>query len=280
MGTYTPKSTGTKPQGTGQAAKPEQKKPLDFIDASSDTFDGFQDINAQTQAIPFLRILQGQTPFLDKKKPDTYINGAEEGMFFNTVTKTLYGAKITLIALNMARVFIEWLPERGGFVGYHTPEHAELIVTEESKKQFGKWRTENGNVLQENYVYLVLVKGHENEGPMVFSLASTMITPAKMWNRMLNTHMVNGERVVPYVLYFSVHTETRTKGKNTWFVPVFTFEDYVPKEIFLQFVRPERKLLPTRTIDYSLLESERDDSGDGQETEDSRNEQETEGDGF
>lgn len=220
----------------------------------SDTMEGFEDISSRTVAIPFLKILQPLSPQLDKNKPD-FIKGAEAGQFFNSVTKKIYPEEIGIIVLAFAHRYIEWLPERGGFVANHSPEEAmQLTVSTE----FGKWQTSMGNDLQENYVYICLIEDEENEGPVCLSLASSAIKAARMLNRLISTHiMPDGEKAKPYYLIMDLTAEYKTNDKGSWYTPEVSFSDYVNAEQYA-IVAPERKALPDKTIDYALLESKQE----------------------
>lgn len=237
---------------TGAQSAPKSEKPVfGFTPTEGDDLKGFEQISKDTMSIPFVRILQKLSPQLDKQKPE-YAEGAEEGMFYNTITRSVYGNKLRIIVGSFERVFIEWRPNRGGLVGYHTPEHAEAVAAD---KTFGKWTTEDGNILQENYVYMVLIEGHEDEGVCVLSMASSMIKEARAWNRLMSTHiMPNGQRALPYYLVWDVVSEYAKNDKGTWYKPKVVFAGYVNEAQYSK-VKAERKALPSRTVDYKQLES-------------------------
>ena len=220
----------------------------------ADTMEGFEDINGSTMAIPFVRILQKLSPQLNKQKPE-YIAGAEEGDWFNSTTKEVYGPSINAIVLKFERIYIEWKPNRGGFVGYHTPENAERIAVDTT---FGNWKTKDGNELAENYVYMILVEGHENEGIMVLSLSSSAIKVAKEWNRLMTTHiMENGQRAKPYYIVWQIGTDYKENEKGSWYVPTVKFVRYIDEKQY-SLTQTERKALPSKKIDYAQLESKQD----------------------
>jgi hypothetical protein len=237
------------------------KDALNFIE-DSDTMEGFEDISSKTMAVPFLRILQKGSPQVNNKKPE-YINGAEAGMFFNTVTKELYGEKVILIILKFVHVYIEWMPDRGGFVDYHDPDNAERLAVD---KTFCHWKMENGNELQETYQYFVLVEGHEHEGPMILPMASSNIRVAKELNRMLTTHIMdNGKRAMPYYLMWDFSTEYKENDKGDWYGLNFKFTGYINEETYA-ITKRERITLPDKKVDYSQLEDKTSDNSEALET--------------
>lgn len=232
-------------------AKAEEVNTMDFID-EQDSMHGFEHISQETMALPFLRIIQKGSPQLDENSPK-YIEGAKVGMFFNTASNDLYSKEVGLIVLKFERVFVEWKPNRGGLVGYHTPENAEQIAED---KTFGKWKTANGNLLQENYVYYCLIEGKEHEGPVVLSLYSTAIAEAKVWNRLLVTRVMdNGKKAMPYYLVWKADTVYMKNDQGDWYKVRIKFDHYINKDQYLQ-VAPARTALPDSRVDFAQLSEE------------------------
>lgn len=221
---------------------------------AADTMEGFEDINGSTMAIPFIRILQKLSPQLNKQKPE-FVSGAEEGDWFNTTSKETYGPEVNVIVLKFERVFIEWKPNRGGFMGYHTPENAERLAVDTS---FGNWKTKDGNELAETYVYMVLIDGHESEGIVVLSFTSSAIKVAKEWNRLMITHVMdNGQKAKPYYLVWKLSTEYKENEKGTWYVPKVKFIRYINEQQY-NIAGNERKALPSKKVDYAQIEAKTD----------------------
>jgi len=233
------------------SGKKSNAKSNGLFDTVNDTMEGFEEISQATMAIPFIRILQKLSPQLNKQEPG-FIDGAEEGHFVNTITKQVLGSSFKCIVLKFEHIYIEWRPKRGGFVSYHAVENAERLAVE---KTFGKWKTEEGNLLQENYVYLILVEHFENEGVAVFSLSSSMIKTAREWNRLMTSHMMdNGKKAMPYYLVWELQTEYKSNEKGSWYTPTVKFSRYIGPEQY-KITQKERKILPSRQIDYAQLES-------------------------
>jgi len=229
-----------------------------FFD-SQDSAEGFQDINQETMAIPFLKIAQQLSPALKSNKPE-FIEGLKIGEFYNSVTKEIYGDTIEMVVGKFERIYTEWLPGRKGFVGYHSPEEAEDMATE---KTFGKWKV-GENLLQENYIYYILIGGHEHEGVMIQSLTSTQIKKAKAWNRQLTTHiMPNKQKALPYYLRWNLKTVEEHKDDNDWFGISINFAGLVDEQQYLT-VKQERTMIADKTVDFAQIE----DSSNNAEDED------------
>lgn len=141
--------------------------------------DGFEDTSSDSYAVPFVRILQPNSPQL-LEDDDAYIDGAKPGMFFNTLSGDLYGKKLQVINVHFMRDFIEWRPDRGGFVQSHgdNEDIKQRVVEVDGSDQI----MDNGNLLQESRNHFILLpEGRLEEGPMIFALTSTGIRHSKRW---------------------------------------------------------------------------------------------------
>jgi len=224
-------------------------KSFDYLDDFS--MKGFEDINSDTMSIPFLKIAQSLNPELNSRKPE-YIKGLQVGQFFNSVTGAIYGEELNINIIHFEHLYTEWKPNRGGFVDRMTPEQAFDKAVD---KTFGKWKTAEGNDLQENYSYFVLVEGHEQDGILVMSLASSAIKNAKKLNKLITSQMFkDGSRMAPHHQVYKVSTLFMSNDQGDWYVPNFEFIHVVGKETFLKATE-ERKMIPERTVDYGMLES-------------------------
>jgi hypothetical protein len=220
----------------------------EYLNDANDSMEGFGEVNTQTMAVPFLKLAQDLTPQMKKTKP-CYIEGLQLGDFFNDVTGEIYGTHIQLVVLNFERIYLEWLPNRVGLVGYHSPENAQNIATDLT---FGKWKHDN-NLLNEYYTYYIVLGGHEQEGVMIYSLTSTGIKIAKTLNRLMTTHIMdNGKTAKPYYLLYDVTSHLTPKGENEYYAPKFVFNSYITKEQH-QIVAEERLALPDKSIDYAQI---------------------------
>lgn len=241
---------GRPPKAANHAAPAGDSSLPDFIREAKDTMEGFEGIDTSTMSIPFIKIAQPLSPQINPKKTE-YIDGLQAGQFFNSVSKAVYGETLEVIVLAFERLFIEWQPDRGGFVAAHNYENAErLAVT----KDFGKWKTKSGNDLQENYTYFALVCGREKEGIAVLSLTSTNIPAAKAWNRRLvSTVMTNGEKARPFYLRWTLSTVYAENEKGSWYKVQADMAGYID-EVQYSIVKPERLALPNKSVDYAQIE--------------------------
>ena len=89
-----------------------EKSKTEVVPASlfeEDAKGGFENMSSDDYALPFLRIL-GQLSPQCNKRDSKYVDGAEPGMIYNTVTSELYDGEkgINLIPCYYKREFVEW----------------------------------------------------------------------------------------------------------------------------------------------------------------------------
>lgn len=236
---------------------------LDYLNDANDSMEGFEEVNAKTMAVPFLKLAQDLTPQLKASKPN-YIEGLKLGDFFNPITGEIYGPNIQLVILKFEELYIEWPANSRttgeGLLGYHSPENAKNLAIDQT---FGKWKTKEGNDLTQYYTYYVVLAGHESDGIMIYSLSSTGISIGKGINRLMTTHqMSNGKIAKPYYLVWDIASHMKPKGQNEYYIPIFTFNSFITPEQ-KAIVISERLALPAKTVDYAQIS---DGSGGSGET--------------
>ena len=111
---------------------------------------GLENMDQDDLALPFLKLLQNSSDET-KKKHASYVDGAEPGMFYNTVTKKLYdGAKgIEVIPCYYKLTFPEWAPferkegrpvspDRGPEVLSQTKKDKALIAMKSTQRKVSR----------------------------------------------------------------------------------------------------------------------------------------------
>lgn len=215
---------------------------------------GFEDINLQSMAIPFIRLVQDLSPIMKKTKPE-YNPEAETGMFYNTVSGKLYGTSLKVIVGRFERIFLEWGTTRGKLLGVHSPEVVELNqkLMRDEKNQLVDPTT--GSTFQDTYTYYVVLPEHLEEGICIVSLASTNIKEAKKLNRNL-THTIlpnSNKRAMPYFMVWEMSSSFNSNDQGDWYTASFKFDSFVT-QLQLEAVVEERQQIPNKTVDYAQLE--------------------------
>jgi len=186
---------------------------------------GFEEADSASYAIPFLQLLQANSPQV-KKSDGAYIKGAEEGMLFNTVTNECYDGTegVTVIPCHYTQRFIEWkLRENGGgFVKEHLP--TDTIVNQTNKDEKGRFITPNGTQLVDtrNHYLLIFTKSGELT-PAIVSMSSTQLKKSRQWMSMMQgTKIKNSttgmfETAPMYSRKYRLSTSAESNDKGSWF---------------------------------------------------------------
>jgi hypothetical protein len=227
------------------AVDPNANALVPAIDYGEDFGSGLDDVGRDEAGIPFLKILQAQSP--EVIGPNGKIEGARAGLILNTGTQELLES-ITIVPALRQHVFVEWRPKNqgGGLVALHQPgiemveaaiaENARAIEAGENsrkkpgKMKYGEFYTPEGNELVETYyVFGVILDNDNPAGIVVLPFASTAIKVYKKQfiSRARYCMVDDGsgrKRNPPIYAHRVVVTAGQESGDGfTWFNPVITF---------------------------------------------------------
>jgi hypothetical protein len=223
----TPGKTGTiEETGLVKGASTEVGPVIDFF---NDSGLGNQDVGTRDIALPYLAILQKNSPQVDPDQ-SKLIRGAGVGMIFNTVTNALYDGKekgVLVVPCYYVRKFVEWVPREagGGFVAQYSPE--DEIVAQTIKNGLvndkGKLVNEKGNLLTETAYHYVLLLGDDGPEWAIIGMASTQLKPSRTWNSLIagiKMRRQDGTSFNPprFSHVYQLRTNVQRKGENTWYV--------------------------------------------------------------
>ena len=144
---------------------------------------GFENVRQESLALPILKLLQNGSGEAQKRNQN-YVEGAEPGMFLNTVTKKLYdGDKgINVIPCYHKTEYQEWA-EFG--TGSGRPENiypADSDILSKTTKDGARDRLPNGNYIlnvHQNFVLIVGDDGHAESA--LISMSASQGKVAKKW---------------------------------------------------------------------------------------------------
>lgn len=203
-------------QQGGALAMPE----LDF---EADAGKGTEGVDKESQAIPFLVVLQSNSPAV----VDETVEGAKAGLILNTVTGELFN-QIVVVPCGFQRRYLEWAPRSkgGGFKGEHKPTDIDAgKVGEKRKDEKGVERLFNGeNQLKDTRSHFVLaVRPDGTYFPALISLSSTQIKKSKKWVGMITNLMVRSEKTgkmfnpPSFAHQYRITTTKESNDQGTWF---------------------------------------------------------------
>ena len=181
---------------------------------------GLEGMTTQDLAIPFLSILQTNSPQLDRNE-STYIKGAVAGQIFNSVSGKVYDS-VTVVPCAFQHKIVEWKPRGsgGGLVQQYNREDAPEDVTVNDK---GQMMRANGNVLIATaYHYVLIVEEGAEPEQAVLPMSSTQLKKSKKWNSLmaaLKMKAQDGEIFTPptYSHSYDLTTSGESNDKGKWF---------------------------------------------------------------
>ena len=187
-----------------------------------DAAKGLGTIGQEDLALPFLKILGQLSPEVNKRD-GKYVEGAEPGMIFNSVSGELYdGVKgIDVIPCFYKLEYIEW-KDRGEGLG------APVAIYDSSSDIMSKTKTDanykdrlpNGNYIEKTASHFVIVSG-DSPSTALISMKSTQLKISRKWNSMMSGIKMKGANGMFTPASFShiykLKTTQMSNDKGTWF---------------------------------------------------------------
>ena len=148
---------------------------------------GAENVTTDDVIIPRIELIQALSP-ARKKTDAAYIEGAEEGMLYNNVTRELYGEGVTVVPVYYTKQFLVWKDRKsggGGSNGFRGAFAGEALARD-AIAQLG----EEGLEVSDTAQHFVLVTCGDSWQEAVISMAKSKMKVSKRWNsliRMSNT---------------------------------------------------------------------------------------------
>lgn len=174
------------------------------FDYGADEGAGFENTRQEDLSIPFLGVLQTNSPQVDE---DDGIEGAKAGMLFNSVTKELMdgGKGLVIVPAHKEMVMVEWIDRDGGggYVGRHkmNSDFVKKAIANNNDDKFGKIPCgevdgKKHDLVETHYVYvLILDNGGKNAiGFALIAFTSTKLTPCRDWYTSMYMLKVGGKK--------------------------------------------------------------------------------------
>ena len=161
----------------------------------ADAQKGFENVKTESLAPPILKLLQNGSAEAQKRNQN-YVEGAEPGMFLNTVTKQLYdGDKgIQVIPCHYKLEFQEWA-DYG--TGSGRPEmiypDSSDILEKTTKGADNKDRLQNGNYILTVGQHFVIIVGDKGSETAMISMSSSQGKISRKWNSMMKSISLDGK---------------------------------------------------------------------------------------
>ena len=187
-----------------------------------DAAKGLGKIGQDDLALPFLKILGQLSPEVNKRD-GKYVEGAEPGMIFNSVSGELYdGVKgIDVIPCFYKLEYIEW-KDRGEGLGapVNIYDSSSDIMSKTTPDANYKDRLPNGNYIDKTASHFVIITG-DSPATALISMKSTQLKISRKWNSMMSGIKMKGANGLFTPASFShiykLKTTQMSNDKGTWF---------------------------------------------------------------
>ena len=187
-----------------------------------DAAKGLGKIGQEDLALPFLKILGQLSPEVNKRD-GKYVEGAEPGMIFNSVSGELYdGVKgINVIPAFYKLEYIEW-KDRGEGPGAPVAiyDSSSDVMSKTKMDANYKDRLPNGNYIEKTASHFVVIT-QPTATTALISMKSTQLKISRKWNSMMSGLKLKGKNGLFTPASFShiyrLKTTQMSNDKGTWF---------------------------------------------------------------
>ena len=200
----------------------KKSAPLPANMFEEDAAKGLGSIGQDDLALPFLKILGQLSPEVNKRD-GKYVEGAEPGMIFNSVSGELYdGVKgLDVIPAFYKLEYIEW-KDRGDGPGAPVAiyDSSSDIMSKTKADANYKDRLPNGNYIEKTASHFVIITG-DSPATALISMKSTQLKISRKWNSMMSGIKLKGKNGLYTPASFShiykLKTTQMSNDKGTWF---------------------------------------------------------------
>ena len=186
---------------------------------------GAENVTTDDMVIPRIELVQALSPARNKKDA-AYIEGAEEGMLFNNVTRELYGESVTVIPVYYTKQYLVWKDRKSGGGGSNgfRGAFASKSLADDAIAALG----EDGLEAIDTAQHFVLVGSGSQWLEAVVSMAKSKMKVSKRWNSLMR---LSGHDC--FSRAYKLHSVTETNARNESY---FNFGiaplGFVPKEVY------------------------------------------------
>jgi len=199
----------------------KKSAPLPANMFEDDAAKGLGAIGQEDLALPFLKILGQLSPEVNKRD-GKYVEGAEPGMIYNSVSGELFdGVKgIDVIPCFYKLEYIEW-KDRGEGLGAPVAiyDSSSDIMSKTKPDANYKDRLPNGNYIEKTASHFVIVAG-DSPSTALISMKSTQLKISRKWNSMMSGIKMKGANGMFTPASFShiykLKTTQMSNDKGTW----------------------------------------------------------------
>ncbi len=164
--------------GPTELADPRQANLPDYIRKGEAR--GSENVGITDLVIPRIEIAQALSPVLKKSDPN-FIEGAQQGDLYNSVTFENYGSNIVVVPVFFKKQYLCWRDRDfgGGFGGaFDSMEDAQARIQEEEKPE--EWEA-----IETAQQLVLVVRKDGGVDEAVVSMAKTKLKVSRQWNSLI-----------------------------------------------------------------------------------------------
>jgi hypothetical protein len=208
-----------KEQGT-MTKKADAPLPANVFE--EDAAKGLGDISQKDLALPFLKVLAQLSPEVNKRD-GKYVEGAEAGMIYNSVTGELYNGVegINVVPCFYKLEYVEW-KDRGEGLGAPVaiyPSSSDIMSKTKPDANY-KDRLPNGNYIEKTASHFVIILGGSPSTALI-SMTRTQLKISRKWNSMMSGIKLKGKdglfTPASFSHIYKLKTTQMSNDKGTWF---------------------------------------------------------------
>lgn len=187
---------------------------------------GMQNVRAEDMAVPFLAVIQSNSP-QRKKQDGQYINGADEGMVFNTVTQELFDVTpnnqvLEVILCGFKKKLLHWRDrdQGGGMLGQYEIDDP---IQKEGERKGGRIIMPDGTYLVETAEHFCLVRYADGSAKRtIVAMSSTQLKKSRRWMTMIGEkqlkHPTTGRFFTPpsFAYTYLLTTQAESNDSGDW----------------------------------------------------------------
>lgn len=145
---------------------------------------GSEEVGSNDLVIPRIELVQSLSACRKKTDP-SYIEGAQEGMLYNNVTRQLYGESVKVVPVFFRKEYLLWRDTKlGGGFGGAFPDSNSAEAAMNVQENPSEWEVVDTN---QHFVLIIHEDGSCEEA--VISMAKTKSKASRMWNSLVR---ING----------------------------------------------------------------------------------------
>lgn len=174
--------------------------------------------------VPLVYVLQAQSPQAMKGNKEAFVKGAEAGSIWLRGTTTVFSGEegILVQPCHFDKVWIEWRPNRGGFVARHKerPAVAEQQATDPKKPDRLSWVMPSGNIVSETREHVVLLHGDDGSTQgFVIPFSGSNNGASRAWMGLLKSKRTKNGNIAPDFAYlYRLTTKFRSNDDGDWYM--------------------------------------------------------------